>query len=38
MMTRGEYEGKAMRDFWLRLPLAAVQALFGMRHRELASA
>ena len=37
-LTRGEYEGRAMRNFWLRLPLALLQALFGMRHRGLLSA
>ena len=37
-LTRGEYEGRAMRNFWLRLPLALLQALFGMRHRVLVSA
>ena len=37
-LTRGEYEGRAMRNFWLRLPLALLQALFGMRHRGLVSA
>ena len=34
-LTRGEYEGKATRNFWFKLPLALVQALFFMKHKEL---
>ena len=34
-LTRGEYEGKATRAFYLRAPLAALQVLFGMRHRDV---
>ena len=31
-LTRGEYEGKATTNFWLKLPFALVQALFGFKH------
>ncbi len=34
-LTRGEYEGKATRNFWFKLPLAIFQALFFMKHKEL---
>ena len=34
-LTRGEYEGKATRNFWFKLPLAIFQATFGMKHKEL---
>ena len=34
-LTRGEYEGKATRSFWLKLPLALLQATFGMKHKDL---
>ena len=34
-LTRGEYEGKATRSFWVKLPLAIVQATFGMKHKDL---
>ena len=34
-LTRGEYEGKATRNFWFKLPLAILQVIFRMKHREL---
>ena len=34
-LTRGEYEGKATRNFWFKLPLAILQAMFFMKHKEL---
>ena len=34
-LTRGEYEGKATRSFWFKLPLAILQAMFMMKHKEL---
>ena len=34
-LTRGEYEGKATQNFWFKLPLAILQAMFFMKHREL---
>ncbi len=34
-LTRGEYEGKATRNLWLKLPLAILQVIFRMKHREL---
>tara|TARA_B100000029_G_C17542672_1_gene947298 strand:+ start:479 stop:1654 length:1176 start_codon:yes stop_codon:yes gene_type:complete len=34
-LTRGEYEGKATRNFWFKLPLAILQAMFFMKHKEV---
>jgi flavin-dependent dehydrogenase len=34
-LTRGDYEGKATRSFWVKLPLALLQATFGMKHKAL---
>ena len=34
-LTRGEYSGKATRNFWFKLPLAIIQATFMMKHKEL---
>ena len=34
-LTRGEYEGKATRNFWFKLQLAILQAMFMMKHKEL---
>ena len=34
-LTRGEYSGKATLSFWLKLPIALLQALFMMKHKEL---
>ena len=34
-LTRGEYGGKATRNFWFKLPLAILQVIFRMKHREL---
>ena len=34
-LTRGEYEGKATSSFWFKLPLALLQATFGMKHKDL---
>ena len=34
-LTRGEYEGKATKNFWFKLPLAIIQAMFFMKHKEL---
>jgi hypothetical protein len=34
-LTRGEYYGKATRNFWFKLPLAILQATFRMKHKEL---
>ena len=34
-LTRGEYEGKATRNFWFKLPLAILQAMFFMKHSEV---
>ena len=29
-LTRGEYKGKATRNFWFKLPLALMQALLDL--------
>ncbi len=34
-LTRGEYEGKATSAFWFKLPMAVLQAMFFMKHKEL---
>ena len=34
-LTRGEYEGKATNAFWFKLPMATLQAMFFMKHKEL---
>jgi hypothetical protein len=34
-LTRGEYEGKATNSFWFKLPMAVLQAMFFMKHKEL---
>ena len=34
-LTRGEYKGKATTNFWFKLPLALIQALFGFKHKEI---
>ena len=34
-LTRGEYKGRATTNFWLKLPFALVQALFGFKHKEI---
>jgi len=34
-LTRGEYEGKATSSFWFKLPMAVLQAMFFMKHKEL---
>ena len=34
-LTRGDYKGKATTNFWFKLPLAVIQALFGFKHKEI---
>ena len=34
-LTRGEYDGKATNAFWFKLPIATLQAMFFMIHKEL---